>query len=65
MARRGDPTPYMDGLRFRLPEGDTADPDQRVLSDDELQRAQDEGSARTSHRRHPLWSDRESMDLSS
>jgi hypothetical protein len=47
-ARRGDPTPYMDGLRFQPPDGDTADPDQRFLSDDDLQRAQDEGKARSS-----------------
>ena len=45
-ARRGDPTPYMDGLRFRPPDGGTADPDQRVLSDDDLQRAVEQGNAR-------------------
>ena len=44
-ARRGNPTPYMDGLRFA---SDTAtpDPDQRVLTDDDLERAVAEGHRR-------------------
>ena len=41
--RRGKPTPYMDGLHFTPPGGDTADPDQRVLSDEDLEQAQQEG----------------------
>ncbi|MGD9762821.1 MAG: hypothetical protein AB7V27_03805 [Candidatus Binatia bacterium] len=48
--RRKKPTPYMEGLRFELPAGDTADPDERVLSDEDLARAADEGKrARTEH----------------
>jgi hypothetical protein len=42
--RRGQPTPYMEALRF-TPDGDTADPDERVLSDEELKRAEDEGKS--------------------
>jgi hypothetical protein len=30
-------------------QGDSADPDERVLSDDDLQRAMDEGKAKSSH----------------
>jgi hypothetical protein len=43
--RRGEPTPYMEKLRF---DGatDAADPDERVLSDDELEQAQQEGEQR-------------------
>jgi len=40
--RRKDPTPYMDGLRFRPGTG-TPDPDERVLSDEDLARAAEEG----------------------
>lgn len=40
--RRKKPTPYMDGLRFSAA-GDAADPDRRVLSDDDLSRAEEEG----------------------
>ncbi|MEY9214542.1 hypothetical protein NI17_019275 [Thermobifida halotolerans] len=40
--RRKEPTPYMDRLQFR-PDGNTADPDERVLSDEDLQRAVEEG----------------------
>jgi hypothetical protein len=43
-ARRGKPTPYMDGLRFS-PGSDTADRDERVLSDEDLERAVAEGKA--------------------
>lgn len=43
-ARRGEPTPYMERLRFE-PTGPSApDPDGRLLSDDDLQRAQAQGS---------------------
>ncbi len=42
-ARKGDPTPYMDGLRFE-PEHRVADPDSRVLSDQQLQKAVEQGS---------------------
>lgn len=41
-ARRKLPTPYMDKLRF-APGRDTADPDEPVLSDQDLQRAAEEG----------------------
>jgi hypothetical protein len=42
-ARRNRPTPYMEKLHFQ-PEGNrTADPDQRVLSDDDLEQAKSEG----------------------
>jgi hypothetical protein len=41
-ARRKQPTPYMEGLRFR-PGTDTADPDRRVLSDEDLEQAVEEG----------------------
>lgn len=37
-ARRGDPTPYMDRLRF-TPQPGGGDSDTRVLSDDDLERA--------------------------
>jgi hypothetical protein len=40
--RRKQPTPYMDGLRFH-PDGDTRDADERVLSDEDLERAVEEG----------------------
>jgi hypothetical protein len=42
-ARRKHPTPYMEGLRFS-PSPDGADPDHRVLSDQDLEQAQREGS---------------------
>jgi hypothetical protein len=41
--RRKQPTPYMDKLRFTPGNGSAADPDQRVLSDDDLEQAQQEG----------------------
>lgn len=41
--RRKRPTPYMQGLRFQPQEGDAADPDSRVLSDEDLERAVEEG----------------------
>lgn len=40
--RRGKPTPYMEKLRFQ-PGRDTADPDERMLSDEELKEAVREG----------------------
>jgi len=43
--RRRKPTPYMEGLRFETG-GDTRDPDQRVLSDEELAAAAEEGRQR-------------------
>lgn len=41
-ARRGNPTPYMERLQFQ-PGTDTADLDHRVLSDDDLEQAANEG----------------------
>ena len=40
--RRKRPTPYMDGLRFK-PAANCGDTDRRVLSDDDLNRAVEEG----------------------
>jgi hypothetical protein len=44
--RRGLPTPYMEKLRFTPPSGGTADPDVRLLSDQELEAAKREGEQR-------------------
>jgi hypothetical protein len=44
--RRKKPTPYMNGLRFRPMDGDSADPDERILSDAELEAAAQEGKSR-------------------
>jgi hypothetical protein len=44
-VRRQGPTPYMQQLRFS-PGGATPDPDRRVLSDGDLQRAVDEGQSK-------------------
>jgi hypothetical protein len=41
--RRKKPTPYMQSLRFKSDDPNTRDPDQRVLSDEDLQAAMDEG----------------------
>ncbi|MFL6759651.1 hypothetical protein [Sphingomonas sp.] len=41
--RRKKPTPYMEKLRFTPPSGGTADADVRLLSDEELEQAQQEG----------------------
>ncbi|HET9335259.1 MAG TPA: hypothetical protein VFO12_02495 [Sphingomicrobium sp.] len=41
--RRKKPTPYMDGLRFEPQKSDAADPDERVLSDQDLEQAKEEG----------------------
>ena len=43
--RRGLPTPYMEKLRFPTGRDDTTDKDERVISDDELERAKAEGGA--------------------
>jgi hypothetical protein len=43
-ARRNKSTPYMDKLHFQPGNGKSADPDERVLSDDELEKAKQEGS---------------------
>lgn len=45
--RRKKPTPYMQKLRFEAANGDTADPDTRMLSDDDLARAKREGEQST------------------
>lgn len=42
-VRRGKPAPYMEGLRFAPGDGKTADPDTRILSDDDLNQAASEG----------------------
>ena len=44
-ARRKRPTPYMDRLRFEAASGNTADPDSRVLSEDQLTEAKREGGS--------------------
>ena len=49
-ARRKQPTPYMEKLRFQPPTG-TPDPDQRVLSDQDLEQAQEEGKQKERHDR--------------
>lgn len=41
--RRKKPTPYMEKLRFTTGAGETADPDVRILSDDDLEEAKREG----------------------
>lgn len=41
-VRRGQPTPYMDKLQFS-PHQDAADPDDRVLSDEDLEQAAEQG----------------------
>ncbi len=41
--RRKKPTPYMQGLRFAPAGGGAADPDKRMLSDEDLKRAVEEG----------------------
>lgn len=43
--RRKKPTPYMEKLRFEPASGGTADPDVRVLSDEQLEQAKKEGEA--------------------
>jgi hypothetical protein len=41
---RSRPTPYMEKLHFTPGNGKTGDPDERVISDPELERAKAEGS---------------------
>jgi hypothetical protein len=41
--RRKKPTPYMQGLRFKPNDGRAADPDVRLLSDQDLEMAAKEG----------------------
>ena len=43
-ARRDKPTPYMEKLHFQPESGKTSDPDRRVLSDEDLERARSEGA---------------------
>lgn len=43
--RRGRPTPYMEGLRFSPADMKAADPDRRLLSDQDLQQAVEAGRA--------------------
>jgi hypothetical protein len=43
--RRKKPTPYMERLRF-TPSGNAADPDTRMLSDEDLKQAAEEGKKR-------------------
>jgi hypothetical protein len=44
--RRKKPTPYMEKLRFAPANGSVGDPDERVLSDTDLQKAKEEGERR-------------------
>ena len=44
--RRKLPTPYMEKLQFKVEQGGTADPDVRLLSDEDLEKAVQEGKAR-------------------
>jgi hypothetical protein len=44
--RRKKPTPYMEGLRFTPGDGSAADPDVRILSDEDLEAAAKEGKER-------------------
>ena len=41
--RRKRPTPYMEALRFELDGEDTTDPDERIISHDDLQAAVEDG----------------------
>jgi len=43
--RRKKPTPYMQGLRFIGTAAGTTDPDSRILSDEDLERAEQEGKS--------------------
>lgn len=43
--RRKKPTPYMQKLQFVPPSGGTADPDTRILADDDLKKATEEGKS--------------------
>jgi hypothetical protein len=46
--RRKKPTPYMNELRFKT-QTDTGDTDKRVLSDEDLERAEQEGRGKGVH----------------
>ena len=46
--RRKEPTPYMEKLRFEPAGPGAADPDERLLSDEDLKRAKSEGEAKQS-----------------
>lgn len=41
--RREKPTPYMEKLHFTPPSGGSADPDERLISDEQLEQAKAEG----------------------
>ena len=41
--RRKKPTPCMEGLRFKADDPNARDPDQRILSDEDLKAAMEEG----------------------
>jgi hypothetical protein len=45
--RRKKPTPYMDGLRFTPDSRNAPDPDTRILSDEDLKQAAEEGKRRS------------------
>lgn len=45
-VRRKEPTPYMEGLRFSPMDRSAADPDTRMLSDEDLKEATKEGENR-------------------
>lgn len=47
--RRKKPTPYMEGLHFSSGDEQAADPDRRVLSDEDLEAAKKQGEARSAH----------------
>jgi hypothetical protein len=53
--RRKLPTPYMEKLRFTPEHGNTGDSDQRLLSDDDLKRAEAQGSGTANLREGLLW----------
>jgi len=48
--RRKKPTPYMERLQFASANGETGDPDIRILSDAELKSAAEEGESATSRK---------------
>jgi hypothetical protein len=43
--RKKEPTPYMTGIRFK-PQTTSADPDHRILSEDQIKKAVEEGKAK-------------------
>lgn len=45
--RRKKPTPYMERLRFTPADGNAADPDERLLSKEDLEKAAQEGAERS------------------